>query len=262
MPQNSIYLNTFYLAIILSIFSQCASAYPPNLVCPPYAAYPKDVFNNVLSAPQAFDGTTLISGSVLYDVTGNFDFVKVANISGTFLQWYSKEKGTVVFDMYIDIGGGVQVSVLNSTFTLLTSDKYGRYGDFCMSADPVELMPGYVEGMSLNDKFFYTTHYNSPLHGNFEANFGGVNQSEYFYISKDRKHAVNCLTSFNENATIKSVTCYNFDKISNKVIYPTPPCTKRSQKVRSLDSFPEIVKLGKYHVPIDVVFPEFRYLFR
>ncbi|QGR53595.1 putative membrane protein [Moumouvirus maliensis] len=260
MSRKNIYVGLFYFAIILSIFSQFISAYPPNLVCPPHGAYPKDIFDNVLSGPEAFDGTTRISGSVLFDVSGKFDFVKIANISGTFLQWYSKEKGTIVFDMYIDIGGGVQVSVLNSTFTLLTGDKYSGYGQFCMSADPVDVMPGYVEGMNINNKFFYSTHFNSPLNGTFDGKFGGVNQSEYFYISKDRKHAVNCLTAFNINATIKSLTCYNFDKISDKIIYPSPPCSKRNN-IRTLDSFSKIVKLGKISVPIDVVYPEYRYLF-
>ncbi|BCS82838.1 hypothetical protein QLL95_gp1285 [Cotonvirus japonicus] len=259
--------NFIFIFVFIALANQYVSAFPDNLVCPPPSAYPKDFLESVLSAPQAFMGTTLIDGYAMIDI-GGFNFVKIANISGTFLQWFDELKKTIVFDMWIDIGGGIQVSVLNSTFSLLNGDKYTRYSEFCMNGDPVSSMPGYVEGLSLNNKFFYTTYYNSPHNGTFDSSFGAVNQSEYFYISDDRKDAVNCLTAFNPNATIKSLTCYNFHKVSDEVIYPVnpkPPCSnKRSDKrsyKRSNDVSPQIITLGKYNVPIDVVYPEYRYLF-
>lgn len=240
--------------ILCVLASQNVLAYTAGLTCPQPKAYPKFFLDNLWSGPQGYLGTTTMAGYVMVDATGNFDFVKAANISGTFLQYYSYSLGTYVSEMYIDIGGGVQVPVMNATFTLLDGDKnrYNRYGEYCMNADPASVMPGFVEGTPVNNKFFYNTYFNNT----YGPDFGNVMESEYFIFDTQRVNSLNCLTSFTDSASIATFTCYRFQKVSDSVIIPGSTGNKR--QIDNID----MVKIGNLMVPVSIIDPKYIHLFQ
>lgn len=223
-------------------------AFPSGLNCPDPKPYPKFFLDSLWSGPNGYLGTTLIQGYVMVDTTGEFDFAKVASINGTFLQYYSKVIGTYVMEMYINLFGQ-QVKVMEAPFSLLERNPFNRFGEFCMVSDPKSAMPGYVEGLPITDKFFYNTYYNDTR----GKSFGNIEQSEYFFFDETRNHSINCLTTFNSDATIKTFTCYKFQKVSNNVI---PPTSKRS--IVDMNS----LRIGGLDLPEELVAPKYRHYFK
>ncbi|AEQ33398.1 hypothetical signal peptide protein and DUF5881 domain-containing protein [Megavirus chiliensis] len=250
--------NAFTVLLVLCAAMQSVTAMAPGLKCPPPKAYPEDLLDNLWSGPQAYQGTTRVRGSVQIDTTGEFDFVKVANITGTFLQSYCKEIGSYFSEYYIDIEG-VPVLVLNITFTLLEDDKLSQYNSYCTKYTPGSTE--YIEATPVNNKFFYTTYHNTDIIRGPQPkfNFGDITQSEFFFLDSTRKKTINLVSAFNPDATLKTFTTFNFEKVSNQLI---PPTTSSGVQKRTVNDYSETVKIGKLDIPIQVIQEEYRHLFR
>lgn len=242
-------MNTAQLLCLLSLLSvialqASALTVAPGFVCPEPAAYPKGYLADLLPAAWTLTGTLDVDGHVLVDTTGRFAFQEIGNITGKFLQYYIKSTGIYFAQYYVDIEGAPFL-LMNMTFSPLDN------GEHCLIFSPFALVPYYVHGHQASDRFFYTTHYHSKNGGT--GSFGSVAESEFFFVDDKKENSSNCLTAFNADSSIKTMTCFNYRKISNKPI--VPEALKRST-APTLSG--KTVRFGKFDMPIEAIAPESR----
>nr|URM61910.1 hypothetical protein [Mimivirus sp.] len=256
LPINK--FNFAILAMLLMIIIPQISSLSPKLECPPPTYYPRDIINNLWAGPHSYEGTLIVSGSVQVDTTGEFDFYKIANLTGTIVQYYSEDIGTFVADYYLHIEG-IPIFILNFTLTLTEYDKTTRYNQYCMRFDPEYTVSQYVEGNSINSGFFYSVYYHRTQSNELENdfNYGDVSGTEYFMFDQSRINSVNSLSYFNPNATLSTITWYNYHKISNESIHPISDLdVRKRQKFNS-----PLVNIGQLVIPLDMIDDKYKYLF-
>jgi hypothetical protein len=235
-----------------------AMALVPNLDCPVSPAYPKNYFRDNLGGQNGYMGTTTFQAYVQIDVTGEFDLVKVGNFTGTYVRYYSNSQRRPIDEYYINVDGTPFKAIE------ITTTPIGDSGKFCLNFNPPTEVTEYVEGISLNDKFFIDVYYNKTAKG---GRFGEITRQEFFNFARNGVDSLNILTVFDNNdASIESMTFFKFHKISNSVVQRCEETeevtTINGVAPRSVRAGGDTFTLGKgIHIPIEVIDPEYRHLF-
>ncbi|AJF97236.1 hypothetical protein TW95_gp0502 [Pandoravirus inopinatum] len=246
------------LAALAIMAVSSVAALSPNLECPVSPAYPKNYFRDNLPAQNGYMGTTAFRAYVQVDVTGEADLVKVGNFTGVYLRYYSRTQRRPIDEYYINVDG-TPVKVIEITTTPL-----GDAGQFCLNFDPPTDVSEYVEGVSLNDKFFFNAYYNKTAKG---ARFGEITRTEFFNFARNGVDSLNILTVLdNEDASIESMTFFRFHKTSNHVV---ERCEETDEvkaidgvATRSVHDYAQTFELGNgMRVPLDVIKPAYRGFF-
>jgi hypothetical protein len=247
------------LVIALALCAAVAGvrALVPNLECPTSPAYPKDYFRDRFPAQDGYMGTTSFVAYVQVDVTGEFDLVKVANFTGTYVRHYSRTQRRPIDEYFVDIGG-VPVKVTEITTTPL--DGIGQY---CLNFDPPTDVPEHVEGVTLNDRFLFNAYYDKTARG---ARFGEITRTEFFNFARNGADSLNILSVLdNDNAGVESMAFFKFHRASRRVDRRADTDAVEAidgVATRSIDDYTRTFALGNgMRVPIDVVDPAYRHLF-
>lgn len=247
------------LLVVLAIVLAAASVHAlvPNLECPVSPAYPKNYFRDHFPAQYGYMGTTALSAYVQVDVTGEFDLVKVANFTGTYVRYYSRVQRRPIDEYFINVGG-VPVKVIEITTTPL-----GDAGQYCLNFDPPTDVVEHVEGATFGDRFFSQVYYNKTAKG---ARFGEITRTEFFNFARNGVDSLNILSVLdNERAGIETMSFFKFHRVSRSVDYcPDTDAVTAIDGVatRSVNDYAQTFALGNgMRVPIDVVEPAYRHLF-
>nr|UDO47345.1 hypothetical protein [Pandoravirus massiliensis] len=244
--------------LVLALFAVASvHALVPDLECPVSPAYPKNYFRDHFPAQQGYMGTTALAAYVQVDVTGEFDLVKVANFTGTYVRYYSRVQRRPIDEYFINVGG-VPVKVIEITTTPL-----GGGSEFCLNFDPPTDVVEHVQGATLNDKFFYNTYYNKTAKG---ARFGEITRTEFFNFARNGVDSLNILSVLdNDNAGVESMTFFKFHRVSRSVEHcPDTDAVTAIDGIatRSVNDYAQTFALGNgMRVPIEVVQPAYRHLF-
>ncbi|AGO85012.1 hypothetical protein psal_cds_905 [Pandoravirus salinus] len=243
---------------VVAVMSTGAAALAPNLECPVSPSYPKNYFRNNLPAQHGYMGTTALEAYVQMDVTGDFDLVKVGNFTGIYVRYYSRNQRRPIDEYYINVDG-TPVKVIEITTTPL-----GDAGQFCLNFDPPTDVSEHVEGVSLNDKFFFNAYYNKTAKG---ARFGEITRTEFFNFARNGVDSLNILTVLdNEHAGVESMTFFKFHRTSRHVV---ERCEETDEvkaidgvATRSVHDYAQTFELGNgMRVPLDVIAPAYRAFF-
>nr|UMO78482.1 hypothetical protein [Pandoravirus belohorizontensis] len=244
---------------IMAMGASGAAALSPNLECPVSPSYPKNFFQNHYPAQNRYMGTTALQAYIQIDVTGELDLVKVGNFTGVYVRYYSNVQRRPIDEYYINVDG-TPVKVIEITTTPLDAGN----GDFCLNFDPPTDVVEYVQGVSLNDKFFFNAYYNKTAKG---ARFGEITRTEFFNFARNGIDSLNILTVLdNENAGVESMTFFKFHKTSNHVV---ERCEETDEvkaidgvATRSVHDYAQTFELGNgMRVPLDVIKPAYRGFF-